>query len=48
MGLQSKSADGHITNLVITAVTDESIVVDANHPLAGQALSFDIELVDIK
>ena len=26
---------------------DESITVDANHPLAGQALNFDIELVEI-
>jgi FKBP-type peptidyl-prolyl cis-trans isomerase 2 len=34
-------------NLVVTAVTDESITVDANHPLAGQALKFDIELVEI-
>ena len=47
MALQSKSPDGRITDLVITDVTDESIVVDANHPLAGQALSFDIELVEI-
>lgn len=48
MALQSKSPEGHITNLVVTAVTDESITVDANHPLAGEALSFNIEFVDIK
>jgi peptidylprolyl isomerase len=47
MALQSKAPDGQIMDLVITAVTDQSIVVDANHPLAGQALSFDIELVEI-
>lgn len=47
MALQSKSPEGHVTNLVVTAVTDESITVDANHPLAGYALSFDIELVEI-
>ena len=34
-------------NLVVTGVADESITVDANHPLAGHALSFDIELVAI-
>jgi peptidylprolyl isomerase len=28
-------------------VAEETITVDANHPLAGQALSFDIELVEI-
>ena len=47
MALQSKAPDGKIMDLVITAVTDQAIVVDANHPLAGQALSFDIELVEI-
>ena len=47
MALQSQSPEGHIMNLVVTNVADESITVDANHPLAGQALSFDIELVKI-
>jgi FKBP-type peptidyl-prolyl cis-trans isomerase 2 len=28
-------------------VADDSITVDANHPLAGQTLQFDIELVEI-
>ena len=48
MALQSSSPDGQITQFMVTAVTDETITVDANHPLAGHALSFDIELVDIK
>ncbi|NCF72038.1 MAG: peptidylprolyl isomerase, partial [Gammaproteobacteria bacterium] len=44
MQLQSQSPDGQIMNLVIAEVADESITVDANHPLAGQALTFAIEL----
>ena len=48
MALQSNSPDGQVTQFMITAVSDETITVDANHPLSGQALSFDIELVDIK
>jgi peptidylprolyl isomerase len=48
MALQSSSPDGQITQFMVTAVTEATITVDANHPLAGQALSFDIELVDIK
>ena len=48
MALQSSSPDGRVTQFVITAVTEETITVDANHPLAGLALSFDIELVGIK
>ena len=32
---------------VVTSVTDAIVTVDANHPLAGQALTFEIELVAI-
>ncbi len=32
----------------VTNVTTDTVRIDANHPLAGQALTFDIELVSIK
>lgn len=47
MGLQAQGPDGRVANLVVTSVQDESITVDGNHPLAGKALNFDIELVSI-
>ena len=47
MQLQSQSPEGQVMMLVVTEVAEESITVDANHPLAGQALTFDIELVEI-
>ena len=47
MGLQSQSPDGQVMMLVVAEVSDESITVDGNHPLAGQTLNFDIELVEI-
>jgi FKBP-type peptidyl-prolyl cis-trans isomerase 2 len=47
MALQARNQDGRPVNLIVTAVGDESITVDGNHPLAGKALNFDIELVDI-
>jgi len=47
MALQAQGQDGQVINLTVTAVQDESITVDGNHPLAGQALNFDIQLVDI-
>ncbi len=47
MALQSQSPEGQIMNLTVTEVADDSITVDANHPLAGQALNFDIELVSV-
>jgi len=31
----------------VAEVTDTSIVIDANHPLAGRELIFEIELVEI-
>jgi peptidylprolyl isomerase len=47
MQLQSQSPDGQVMNLVVTEVEDNAVTVDANHPLAGQALTFSIELVEI-
>lgn len=33
---------------VVTTVNDDEIVIDANHPLAGKALTFEIELVSVR
>ncbi len=32
----------------VVAVTDQAVTVDANHPLAGQALTFEVELVAVE
>ncbi|WP_261841367.1 FKBP-type peptidyl-prolyl cis-trans isomerase [Aliamphritea ceti] len=34
--------------VVVTSVTDETVVVDGNHPLAGQVLNFDVEVVEVR
>ena len=47
MALQTQKPDGQVMNLVIADITEDSITVDANHPLAGHALTFAIELVEI-
>ena len=39
--------DGSVMPLVISAVDATSITVDANHPLAGQELHFNIQLMEI-
>jgi peptidylprolyl isomerase len=33
--------------VTITEVGDENVMLDANHPLAGEDLTFDLELVEI-
>lgn len=45
--LQMKVHGGDHVTATITAVTPESVTVDANHPLAGRTLTFSILLVDI-
>jgi len=47
MQLQGETADGQAMRLVITGIADDTVTVDGNHPLAGQSLEFDIELVEI-
>ena len=47
MELQSRDDEGHTIMLRVIAVDGDTIVVDANHPLAGQTLTFQLELVSI-
>jgi peptidylprolyl isomerase len=44
-GLQVQLSNG--ARATITEVTDDTVVLDANHPLAGEALTFDLELVSV-
>lgn len=46
MLLQLES-EGGVMEVVITAVKEDGITLDANHPLAGKDLTFEIELVEI-
>jgi FKBP-type peptidyl-prolyl cis-trans isomerase 2 len=40
-------SDGSPIDVTVTEVTESEVIVDANHPLAGEDLTFDIELIDI-
>jgi len=45
--LQSTNKDGTTVVVTVTKVSDTTITVDANHPLAGKDLTFELELVKI-
>ena len=45
--LQIRLADGKTVIATVQAITDDSILLDANDPLAGKTLTFKIELLEI-
>ena len=45
--LQATGPDDQLVELTVVALTDDMVTVDANHPLAGKDLTFEIELVEI-
>ena len=40
--------DGGDITITVTEVTDEHVIVDANHPLAGANLNFDVTIVEVR
>ncbi len=48
MQLNMTNGAGHIIPVVIREVAAETVTLDANHPLAGKDLVFEIELVSIE
>jgi len=45
--LEMKRPDGRIVPVRVAKITDEQVILDANHPLAGKNLNFEIELLEI-
>ena len=45
--LQAGASEAEQINLTITEVAEETVTLDANHPLAGKDLVFDLEMVEI-
>lgn len=48
MQFQSQTEDGHVMLVTVRDVQDDIVVVDANHPLAGERLTFDVEITEVR
>jgi peptidylprolyl isomerase len=46
--LAVQQKDGNSIPVTVTNISDNSITLDANHPLAGEDLVFEIELLEVK
>ncbi len=48
-GMQFQSeAGGQVMLVTVTDVNDQEVTVDANHPLAGKRLTFDVEIQEVR
>ena len=47
MRFEAQTPNGSVS-VVVTAVTDETVTVDGNHPLAGKALNFDVRIDSVR
>jgi FKBP-type peptidyl-prolyl cis-trans isomerase 2 len=45
--LQMDRSDGDPIQVVVTTIEGDKVTLDANHPLAGQTLVFDVEVTEI-
>lgn len=46
--LVSNGEDGRQIPVTVVEVTDETVTLDANHPLAGKDLTFEIDIVSVQ
>jgi peptidylprolyl isomerase len=45
--LKARATDGREIAVTVTGISSSTVTVDANHPLAGKDLTFEIELLEI-
>ena len=45
--VQAETPDGPLS-FVVVAIEGDEVVLDANHPMAGKTLTFDVEILDVR
>lgn len=48
MQLTAEDEDGELTPLYVRAIAEDHVVVDTNHPLAGETLRYEVTIVEIR
>ena len=50
VGMQFHAQDHDGQNMIVTVinVSETEVIVDGNHPLAGENLHFDVEVIDVR
>ncbi len=46
--LQAQADNGQAVNVIIKEVNEDNVIIDGNHPLAGEELVFEIEILEIE
>jgi len=45
--LQAQTENGQMMTVVVAEIAEDEVILDANHPLAGKTLTFEIQLTGI-
>lgn len=48
MQFHAQTGQGHTRVVTVTAIKGDMVIVDGNHPLAGENLNFDVEIADVR
>lgn len=48
MAFQAESPDGSTQHIVVKKIEGDEVTIDANHPLAGVVLNFDIDIISVR
>jgi FKBP-type peptidyl-prolyl cis-trans isomerase SlyD len=48
MSFEAQASDGSVQHIVVKSIEGEVVTIDANHPLAGTTLNFDVEIVSVR